>query len=86
MKDFFGGNVNNIKWGFFLMKSVSTKLEKIQNNKSLYGIYKTFVELNLCVLFQKYVDSYIKMTLWHGRLDVFSGSTPIIIYSQLQVN
>ena len=45
------------------MKSVSTKLEKIQNNKSLYGIYKTFVELNLCVLFQKYVDSYIKMTL-----------------------
>lgn len=31
------------------MRSVSTKLEKIQNNKSLYGIYKTFVELNLCV-------------------------------------
>lgn len=31
------------------MRSVSTKLEKIQNNKSLHGIYKTFVELNLCV-------------------------------------
>ena len=63
MKDFFGGNVNNIKWGLFLMRSVSTKLEKIQNNKSLHGIYKTFVELNLCVY--DFRNVLIHTSKWH---------------------
>ena len=63
MKDFFGGNVNNIKWGLFLMRRVSTKLEKIQNNKSLHGIYKTFVELNLCVC--DFRNVLIHTSKWH---------------------